>query len=178
MAIRQVTRKDGSRAWEVTVYRERVVDTTDPSKERKVRVYRTATTKREAERIQRELGGQKDRQELVAPSKDTFGSYAEHWLRVYARQQTRTRTADRSEEIITGRHFTSLRPIKLTALTPVHIETAMAAWAEAGLAPHTRLKHFRLLSQVLTHAVRAEKITRNPAARVDAPRTDRRDMQH
>lgn len=70
-----------------------------------------------------------------------------------------------------------LRPIPLTALTPAHVERAMAALTDRGLSPQT-VRHARsTLRRALRDAQRDGILNRNVAALARPPRADRREMR-
>lgn len=171
-------RKRGKHSWTVYIYKGR-----DESGRRR---YDTSTVRgsrddaeAECTRLLRDL----DTGSYVEPSRMTVEDLLLKWLDS-ARMSVAPKTFERYEEIVRKHLIPTLGSRLLTKLRALHIE---AYYAEAlatgrcnkrgGLSAQTVLHHHRVLRKALQKAVKWQLLTRNPAADVDPPRPERRQMQ-
>jgi len=115
----------------------------------------------------------------VDPSKLTVAEYLDQWL-ANVKANVAPKTYERWEEICKKHLAVALGAHQIKALSPLAIQSYyVAALAsgrrsgKGGLAPRTVKHHHRVLFQALRQAVRWRIIARNPAADVDAPKTER-----
>jgi integrase len=109
------------------------------------------------------------------PSGETTGAYLTHWI-VAVKPRLRPATHREYVRHVTG-YFAGLGPVKLTQLTPGHVERAMAALLERGLSPQT-VRHARSsLRRALHDAQRDGLVTRNVAALARPPRLERPELR-
>ena len=133
------------------------------------RVWRTARTPREAERIRRQLV---EARELdLDPTRQTLADYLRGWM---ASLRSSQRVAPRTLEtygLAVERHIIpALGGHKLAAVTPRRIQ----AWVDASaLAPKTVTLHHGVLHRALGIAVRQRLLPYNPASAVELPRPTR-----
>ena len=132
------------------------------------RVWRTARTPREAERIRKSLV---EARELdLDPTRQTLAAYLRSWitsLRDARNQRVRPRTLDVYESTVELHIIPALGTVKLAALTPRRIQ----AWidADAG-SSRSVILHRAVLRHALNLAVRQRLLPYNPASYVDLPR--------
>lgn len=175
-------RRRGRETWELTVDLGK-----DPATGRRRRRFiNVRGSKRDAERTLAEAVHERDTGVDINPGKLTVGHYLRRWLGDYATHNVGPSTLERYRSIIEHHLIPALGGLRLRDLRPAHIQAAysrgLAAGgrvdgAAGGLAPHTVLKHHRLLREALSHAVRWQLITRNPADAVTAPRPTRAEMR-
>ncbi len=132
------------------------------------RVWRTARTPREAERIRRDLV---EARELdLDPTRQTLAAFLRDWirgLRDARHQRVRPRTLDGYEATVELHIIPALGRYKLAALTPRRVQ----AWVDADPgSPRSVILHRAILRHALNVAVRQRVLAYNPAAYVDLPR--------
>jgi integrase len=131
------------------------------------RVWRTARTPREAERIRRQLV---EARELdLDPTRQTLAAYLRSWiagLRDARNQRVRPRTLDHYELIVEHHIIPALGSYKLAAITLRRVQ----AWLDADpAAPRTVLHHHAVLRRALNVAVRQRLLPYNPTKGVELP---------
>jgi integrase len=136
------------------------------------RVWRTAHSQREADRIRRQLV---EARELdLDPTRQTLEGYLRSWisgLRSARHQRIRPRTLDHYALIVERHIIPALGGLKLSAVTTRRIQ----AWLDADDAsPQTVRHHHAVLRRALNVAVRQRLLPYNPATSVELP-TVRRD---
>ena len=132
------------------------------------RVWRTARTPREAERIRKQLV---EARELdLDPTRQTLAAWLRSWiagLRDARNQRVRPRTLDHYGLIVERHIIPALGTLKLAALTGRRVQ----AWLDADPgSPRTVLHHHAVLRRALNVAVRQRLLAYNPAAAVELPR--------
>ena len=132
------------------------------------RVWRTARTPKEAERIRRALV---DARELdLDPTRQTLADYLRSWitsLRSARNQRVRPRTLDVYESTVELHIISGLGRVKLAALTPRRVQE----WIDADPgSPRSVILHRAVLRHALNVAVRQRVLPYNPASYVDLPR--------
>lgn len=126
--------------------------------------------KREAEAKNTELRLRRLRNEHAATTQATFRAYADRWLQDRA-HDWKPRTVEGYRHLLEGKLYPVLGGIPLGAITPQQVQGVLRAMATH--APNTRRNTYRLLSEVLRHAVRQGALPSNPADAVQAPRVPR-----
>lgn len=93
-------------------------------------------------------------------------------------------TFQRYSGIITAHLKPVLGSIKLSQLSPLHLEQAYSRWLESGradgkggLSAQTVWHHHRLVHKILNQAVKWKMVFHNVAAAVDPPKPRHREMQ-
>lgn len=140
-------------------------------------------TKRNAEQSLRELLHSLETGNFVKPNRLTVGAWLEQWLQGYIALRSSPRTAENYQSII-RRHLTpSLGSLLLTQLRPQHLQSYYAqalsqgrADGRGGLSTASVLRHHRVLSQALGHALRQGLVARNVAQACDPPHPTRPTM--
>ena len=130
-------------------------------------IRRKRRTKREAGEALDELVA--DRRAGIRPTKQTTGDYLTRW--VADARNIRTTTRHGYEAVVTYHLVPALGHIRLTDLTPMDVERALARLAPA-MSPKSLRNVHGVLRRALGQAVRAGLLSRNVASRefVDAPR--------
>ena len=131
-------------------------------------------TRREAEAKAAKILSSLASGEHVDVSKETVAQFTERWLRDWAEQNVSAKTAERYGELLrtAGRHIGG---IQIQRLGGADLQKLYASLTT--LAPRTRLHVHRALSRMLKHAVQWGVIARNPAALIDAPRTQQTEIE-
>lgn len=134
------------------------------------RVWRTARSPREAERIRLSLV---EARELdLDPTRQTLAAYLRSWidgLRSAKVQRVRPRTLDHYDLVVEKHIIPVLGGYKLAAVTGRRIQ----AWIDADdAAPRTVRHHHAVLRRALNVAVRQRLLPWNPAIAVELPEAD------
>jgi len=137
-------------------------------------------TKRNAQRILHEILVTMEKGTYVKPNRLTLGDWLEQWLDSYVVMHTSLRTQESYNSIINRHILPSLGSIPLNQLQPQHIQSYYAQALSSGrtdkkggLSARSVLYHHRILSEVLSHAVKMGIVIRNVAELVDPPRVER-----
>jgi integrase len=159
---------------------------TDPATGKRLTEYvtvRGAKKEAEAELTRRlnqiEEGGYVTRSDL------TVAEYARHWLAAIAPSRTGAKTRERYAEIIEKHIVPQIGAIALQKLDGPRIDAFYSYLAtegrrdgKGGLAPQTVLHIHRLLSQILSSAVKARKLRQSPMIAVQTtPKVRREEVQ-
>lgn len=146
-------------------------------------------SKKEAERLLRELVRDYELGRVSEPSRQSLGEFLEEWLEKSARQKVRARTLQDYRNLLRTYIQDTLGFVPLGKVTPMQIQSLYLALSDgtspsAGvpardpLSPRTvRNLHFTL-KQALQQAVRWRLIAFNPAIDVELPRPKSRHDRH
>ncbi len=138
-------------------------------------------TRREADEELAKMLGEYYAGTLVkSPAKTTLRHFLRDWL-AHVESRVRGRTLLGYTGIV-NRICEHLGYIPLADLTPVAIQQYYARLRRADggpvpLAGRMKIHHHRVLSEALSWGVRLGVLSRNPCARVDAPRAENREIQ-
>ena len=147
---------------------------------------RQVTTKRDAERLLTGLMEQAYSGSLIkTPARLTVDEFLGQWLRDYAASNVRPRTFQGYTTIIECHLIPELGNIPLSQLRPAQIQAYYANMLiegrrdrrPGGLSARTVHHHHRILSEVMSTAVRWGIIGRNPCQHVDPPWPAKRDIR-
>jgi len=160
-----------------------VLDIHDPKTGRRRRKwYSFSGTKREAQIACSRLIAEMSGGAYIEPAKTSVAQFLRQWLDSIKPNVT-PKTHERYTEIVTKNLIPAIGAIILTKLQPRHIAEAYAKALSGGrrkdgasLSPSTVHYMHRLLKQALSHAVRWQMLTRNPANAVDPPKVERAKM--
>ena len=100
----------------------------------------------------------------------TVGEYLDRWLNDSDRGSVRTSTYERHEQITRLHLKPALGRVKLSKLTPAHLQGLYRDKLDSGLSPATVQKIHTVLHKALTQALKWNMIPRNAADAVKAPR--------
>ena len=112
-------------------------------------------------------------------SRLTVADYLVDWLRTHGAVRLRPRTLEGYQDQVRRMIIPRIGHLMLSKLSPLHVRSMEADLLLHGrrdggpLSPRTVLHSHRILSCALTHAVKAELVTKNVAALVDPPRVPR-----
>jgi integrase len=134
-------------------------------------------TKRDAERVLREVLLSLEQGTYVKPNKVKLGEWLRQWLKDYVSMNTTDRTQESYKSIVERHLIPSLGKITLTDLQPVHIQSYYAdkidkgrADGKGGLSARSIVYHHRILSNALDYAVKMGVVVRNMVKVVEPPR--------
>lgn len=161
-------RKDGKWVGEATVGRR-----ADGARDRRF-VY--ADTREEAQEKLRKLLHERDRGLLADPAKQTVGEFLSSWLQDVAKPTVRPRTYDCYSDIVEHHIKPALGGVRLSKLSPQHLQRFYREKQEAGLTRTVRLCH-AVLHRALGQAAKWGLIPRNPADLVDPPKVPKKEFR-
>jgi integrase len=107
----------------------------------------------------------------------TVGEYLDRWLIDSDRGSVRTSTYARHEQIVRLHLKPALGRVKLSKLTPAHLQGLYRDKLDSGLSPATVQKIHTVLHKALTQALKWNMIPRNAADAVKAPRPAPEEMR-
>lgn len=161
-------RKDGKWVGEATVGRR-----ADGARDRRF-VY--ADTREEAQEKLRKLLHERDRGLLADPAKQTVGEFLASWLQDVAKPTVRPRTYDCYSDIVEQHIKPALGGVRLSKLSPQHLQRFYREKQEQGLTRTVRLCH-AVLHRALGQATKWGLIPRNPADLVDPPKVPKKEFK-
>ena len=107
---------------------------------------------------------------------ETVHEFLARWLATYAASNTSLRTQQGYEGIIARYLQPAIGSVRLTALTPAHVQGTYAALLNKGLTPRTVLHAHRVLREALGHAVKWGLLSRNVADATSPPRARQKEI--
>ena len=149
----------------------------DPADGKWKSVWRTAPTKRQAERLRTELLAEIDRGGYRKPSTETLADYLQFWLANYARQRLTPKSYERYEGVVRVHITPAIGRIPLAALRPEDLQGLYTVKLDSGLAARSVKYIHTVIHKALAVAVKWEKIPRNVADNVDPPQARRTEMR-
>ena len=165
-------RKRGKNTWEITIHAGQ------DEKGKRVRQFHSFKgTKAMAEQKHRELQTAVDRGVPVSTNKINFAEWTNRWLLEYVTPNLRQMTKERYERAMRKHVIPEIGHIKLTNLTPRHIQSLQAKLADNGMSPAGIDLIHNIISSCLKYALRMEVIWRNPAQAVTPPRHERTEIE-
>src|SRR5215204_2929639 len=100
----------------------------------------------------------------------TVGEYLDRWLNDSDKGSVRTSTYERHEQIVRLHLKPTLGCVKLSKLTPAHVQGLYRDKLDSGLSPATVQKIHTVLHKALAQALKWNMILRNASDAVKAPR--------
>lgn len=124
------------------------------------------------------------KQGMVSLEKQTFEQYAAYVVDLKERNGLKVKTAVRYRDML-KRINAEIGPIKLQDLRPEHLNRLYAKMAQPGqnkktgepLSSKTILEHHRVISTILTQAVKEGLISANTAQRATPPKVTKHEME-
>jgi integrase len=159
---------------------------TDPATGKRLTQYATVRgTKKQAEVELNKKLNQVEEGSFVERTATTVSEYASHWLKSIAPAKASAKTLERYGEIINLHIVPQLGKVALQKLDGgkidefyTHLRTAGRRDGKGGLAPQTVQHVHRLLSQILSSAVKARKLRQSPMAAVQTtPKVRKEEIQ-
>lgn len=111
------------------------------------------------------------------PEKQTVQQFLDDWLKNSVKQAVRPRTFIRYGEHVRLHINPTLGHIKLSKLTPQHVQSLLNELLKCGLAPSTVVYTHAVLRRALRQALRWNHVSRNSASLVDAPRVEKHEIE-
>jgi len=141
------------------------------------RLYHTQTvngTKKEAERLCRDLVSQFENGGVVSPAKLSLNAYLKEWLEVAKKPKVSARTLGDYESYLDQYVKDGIGRIPVSKITVLHIQGLYTELSNRGLSGLTVRKLHSILNQAFKQAVRWRKISYNPAADTELPSNKRK----
>lgn len=165
--------KRGENKWLLRVYKGR-----DP--QTRTRLYRSVTFKGDRvqarEALDRMLLAQKQGKEYGQRDM-TMGEHLNRWLENYASNHYAHKTFENYKGILNFDVRPTIGHIKLTQLKPEDVQRVLNVMKVRGVCSNTRRRLYSVLSTLLDSAVEWGLIEQNPAAQVQIPRREKREMR-
>lgn len=136
---------------------------------RKHRISVYGRSKREVMQKAKALQVQEAAGQLAAPNQYTVETFLDAWLD-HHRPKLKEKTAHSYEYLIDDHIIPRLGHLRLTGLTPLHVEQMQEAMLTKGLSPRTTAYCRAILRRALQQAVRWGLVARNVAQDVEPPR--------
>ena len=114
---------------------------------------------------------------VAEPSRVTVGEYADNWIETVAKQRVRSTTLANYKRLVKLHIVPQIGGLRLTRLTPLHLQSWQVALEKAGVSPSQRHAAHVLLKTVLSHALKLGLIGRNPLDAIDRPRVETKELQ-
>ena len=172
-------RKRGKNSWAIVLERER-----DGNGKRCQKWHSVKGTRKDAEYELAKLLGSVVAGDYVEPAKMKVGEFLDKWLNDCARFNVGGKTFERYAEIVRNHLAPAFRNVRLTKLTPLHIQAHYSQARENGrkdgrgaLSAQTVLHHHRVLHRALQQAVKWQLLSRNPVDAVELPRPKPKEMR-
>jgi integrase len=135
-------------------------------------------TEKDAKKVLRAMETDRDQGTLAkAPATMTLNAYLDQWLAEAKRPKLRPKTFQDYQTLLRLYVRPRLGAKKLTALTPLDVQRCLNAMGDARLSARTIRYTHAVLRGALNQAVKWGLLARNPAAAVDLPIQERREMQ-
>jgi integrase len=112
----------------------------------------------------------------ISPDTTTVGAFLTEWLET-VKLTVRPRTYQRYEEYVRLHIKPSIGRIRLTRLTPQHVQRLYSQQLTAGMSPQSVLHLHRVLHLALSRALKWGLVARNVTEQVDPPRVARKEMR-
>jgi len=114
---------------------------------------------------------------LVADERQTIAEFLTRWLQDVARTRVRPRTYAGYEATIDRHINPHIGQVRLTKLTPQHLQALLATLETNGVSVGRRRYARVVLRMALNTAFRWRLVTMNAATMIDAPRTTSREIR-
>ena len=125
----------------------------------------------------RDLERSRDTGTLIQPASLTLGAYLEEWLKTAAKPRLARRTFTDYSYMIGHYVPQALRDLRLSNVTPLHVQKMYADLLVSGLSARTVRYVHAVLSSALKQAVKWRILAINPTDAVDLPRQRRTEMK-
>ena len=139
-------------------------------------ISKTASSKRQAEKLRTQLLAEIDKDSFVKPSKLTVKTHLEEWLNGSVRSTVSPKTHELYEYLSRKHLIPALGAIPLSRLRAQHIQ-ALYSEKLSSLSPRTvQLLHV-CLHKALDNAIKTGLLARNPLDAVDVPKVEHHEMK-
>ena len=168
-SIRQ--RSDGR--WEA-----RYTAGTDPLTGKQIQRSVYGKTQREAQQKLNKILAEVDSGTYLQPSKETFASWLESWLKTFAARAVKPYTLDSYQRICQVHIIPALGHITLASLTTMQVQSFYNSLTDTKSLSAKTVKNIHgVLHKALTKAVLLRKIPFNPAEGCDLPRIKHKEIK-
>lgn len=134
-------------------------------------------TKGEVQKKMLELQQQKQAGTLAEINRMTTGQYLDHWLNNIARPNIRENTHASYDGAIKNHISPRIGGVRLTDLSPVHIERMLSEMERAKVSARMRQLCYAVLRRSLNRAMKGGRLYRNPCLCVDPPRVEQKEVK-
>ncbi len=165
-------RKRGRNSWAVVISLGR-----DPQTGKPRQKWYSHKTRRETEGHLAQILSAMHGGGWTPPAKIRFADFCEQWLRDYAAGAVGPVTLYNYRRIICGHIVPRLGHIPLDRLSAQAIQGYLSGKLQEGMHPNSVHKDYRVLSEILGHAVKWGLLARNPAAMANPPKLRRREVR-
>ena len=138
---------------------------------RRLRTKRSATTERDAARLLREMQRTQAQQQDLTATRMTVTELVTKWRTEVAPLSQSAKTQQVTEGLCRLHVLPVLGRMRVTDVTPEHVESAMQRWVSDGLSRSTILKCRDILTAAFRQAESRRVITWNPAKLANLPPT-------
>ena len=114
---------------------------------------------------------------LVSPTKVTVEQFLNRWMEDIKGPTIRPSTLISHESIIRNHILPEIGEIKLTQLTPAHLQNLYSQKLKSGLSKRTVKYIHTIMHQTLDQALKWGLVVRNVADAVDAPQPDKKPVE-
>ncbi len=115
--------------------------------------------------------------QFIGDSRQTVEQYFASWMETKRPPELRASTWRDYDCRIRKHILPAIGSVRLTQLTPQHVQQAVATWTASGLAPGTIMVIFTILHEGLHAAVRLGLVLRNVTEQVERPRRVAHEMR-
>jgi integrase len=140
------------------------------------RRYVSGRNKEEARNKLRRARGDAERGLVADGGNVTLSAYLTRWLNESVRGSVKPITHDSYTMLVEKHIVTALGNVKLSKLTPAHLQGFYRAKLDSGLSPRTVQYIHVVIHRALKQALRWGLVTRNVAEAVDPPRVPKKDV--
>lgn len=133
------------------------------------RTKRSAATKSEAAKILRRMRQEHENQRDLGSAHMTVAQLVSKWLAEVAPLSQSAKTHQINEGLSRCHVVPAMGALKVTEVTPEHVETAIREWIDKGLSRSTILKCRNILTAAFRHAESRRIISWNPAKLANLP---------
>ncbi len=138
---------------------------------RRHRTKRTAATEREAAKLLREMQRTQAQHQDLTAARMTVTELVTKWRTEVAPLSQSSKTQQVTEGLCRLHVLPAVGRLRVTEVTPEHVEAAIQRWVSDGLSRSTILKCRNILTAAFRHAESRRVITWNPAKLANLPPT-------
>jgi hypothetical protein len=168
----QLIKRGGGR-WLLRVYRGRDAATG-------ARAYKSVTFRGDRNQARAELDRllrRQDKGPAGGPPSATVDEHLDQWFERVAANHYSYKTFENYKGIIAYDVRSLIGRVKLSELEPRHVQKVLTAMRERGVCSNTRRRFYSVLSTALDSAVVWGTLEQNPAAQVQIPRRETKEMR-
>lgn len=167
--MRGSVKKDGS-SWYYVFYLEK-----DANGKRRQKKKRGFKTKKEAQQALTEAINAVNKGTYIEPSNILYKDYLEEWFST-KKNSVGIQTVNVYKHYLKSRIIPILGSTTLSRLTTIQIQSFINSLSEDGLSSSTVKKVLEIIRNSLEHAVDFELVSKNVAAKVKLPKTNKKEM--